>query len=222
MGDIKTEGGSRLLKYLAGAALAVTPCASSAQQTTTYSYDALGRLIDARHNGGVSDGSSSSNTYDMASNRQRTVIAAPTGWSTCSQQNQACVIYGDAGQFWLVRYGSGRNWSSPMFVELSGSYAAIGCQDSVFGDPSPGVAKQCQVKRTNPTPWSGCSQQNQACVVYGEPAQVWQIRYGSYPRWSAHMTFVLSTNYAAFGCQDSVFGDPYPGNAKHCEARRLP
>jgi hypothetical protein len=84
------------------------------------------------------------------------------------------------------------------------------------------IEKALPAGTTFPTSWSVCAQQNQACAVYGEPGQVWQVRYGSDPNWSNSLTFTLTGSYAAFGCQDSVFGDPYPGVAKHCEARRLP
>jgi hypothetical protein len=207
------------------AALGFTPDCASAQTVagaTAYQYDALGRLTNVYHTDGANDGVATKYSYDAASNRRNATTALPTGWSVCSGQNQACVMFGDPGQIWLVRYGADPNWSSPMMITLSGTYAAIGCQDSVFGDPYPGVGKHCEVKRTNPTSWSVCSQQNQACAVYGDPGQIWQVRYGSDPNWSSYSTFTLSGNYAAFGCQDLVFGDPYPGVAKHCEARRLP
>lgn len=74
IGSIEIRGRCRLLRYLAGVAVAVAPCASSAQQTATYSYDALGRLVTSslsRPQGNVT----TSVTHDAASNRSRYEIA---------------------------------------------------------------------------------------------------------------------------------------------------
>lgn len=53
---------------------------ASAQETTTYTYDALGRVISVYRSGGPINGTASSYTYDAASNRTNvTVSGSPNG-----------------------------------------------------------------------------------------------------------------------------------------------
>lgn len=55
-----------------------TPAA--AQETTTYTYDALGRVIGVSRSGGSSNGATTTYTYDPASNRTNvTVSGSPNG-----------------------------------------------------------------------------------------------------------------------------------------------
>jgi hypothetical protein len=64
------------LKIIALAALEVglmTPV--YAQETTSYAYDALGRLVLVTHSGSANDGTSTTYTYDAAGNRKSLVVA---------------------------------------------------------------------------------------------------------------------------------------------------
>jgi uncharacterized protein RhaS with RHS repeats len=45
--------------------------AAFGQQTTTYTYDAQGRVVKVEHTGGPADGVVSEHTYDDADNRTR-------------------------------------------------------------------------------------------------------------------------------------------------------
>ena len=59
-------------------ALAIPLSAASAQDTVTYSYDALGRLTTASHTGAVNNGMTQTYTHDNADNRASvTVTGAP-------------------------------------------------------------------------------------------------------------------------------------------------
>ena len=54
--------------------------AACAQETTTYTYDALGRVTGVAKSGGPANGTNSNYTYDAASNRTNvTVSGSPNG-----------------------------------------------------------------------------------------------------------------------------------------------
>ncbi len=57
------------LRYLIAAVLAVAPSLAAAAETTTYSYDAKGRLTKVEHAGGPADRVTSTYTFDAADNR---------------------------------------------------------------------------------------------------------------------------------------------------------
>lgn len=67
----------RCALYLVAAALSLAP-AASANETLTYSYDALGRLVKVAHGGTVNSSTSSCYVYDRADNRS-TVVVSTTG-----------------------------------------------------------------------------------------------------------------------------------------------
>jgi hypothetical protein len=63
-------------------ASALTVCAGAvkAQEVTTYTYDALGRVVGVLRSGGPASGTTTSYTYDPASNRSNvTVTNSPNG-----------------------------------------------------------------------------------------------------------------------------------------------
>lgn len=63
-----------------------------AQSTTTYTYDALGRVTGVQQTGGPANGTSSVYTYDAASNRTNvTVSGSPNGTSSTDTGSGASV-----------------------------------------------------------------------------------------------------------------------------------
>ncbi|MEP9404448.1 RHS repeat domain-containing protein [Sphingomonas sp. VNH70] len=68
-------------------------------------------------------------------------------WETCASEGQACILSGAAGQQWTVRYGVEPNWAASQSFTLGGGAMSVNCDNSRFGDPAPGKAKQCQRRR---------------------------------------------------------------------------
>ncbi|GCE10592.1 carbohydrate-binding protein [Tengunoibacter tsumagoiensis] len=60
----------------------------------------------------------------------------PSGWTQCSGEWGTCTVPGTV----TVAFGSGSTYK---YQTVTGS---IGCNNSVFGDPTPGVAKSCYYK----------------------------------------------------------------------------
>jgi hypothetical protein len=74
------------------AALCGASVAFAQQETTTYTYDALGRLTQVQKSGGPADGTTSVYNYDAASNRTNvTVTGSPNGSGNGSSGNGAGV-----------------------------------------------------------------------------------------------------------------------------------
>lgn len=77
---------SRAKVWLAGSAttVAILSCSALAQETTTYSYDGLGRLKGSTIAGGTNSGRKTGTCFDAAGNRTRydvtttAPIACPT------------------------------------------------------------------------------------------------------------------------------------------------
>jgi YD repeat-containing protein len=82
---ISMQSQFRLAKTLLVAAIGASSLAvgvAQAQETTSYSYDALGRVTGVSRSGGPVSGTSSAYTYDPASNRTNvTVTNSPNGTS---------------------------------------------------------------------------------------------------------------------------------------------
>lgn len=62
--------------WFAGATvvMALLPIPAYGQETTTYTYDALGRVITVQHSGGPTDGTAATYSYDPASNRTNVTV----------------------------------------------------------------------------------------------------------------------------------------------------
>jgi len=65
------------------ATAAILSCSALAQETTTYSYDGLGRLKGSVINGGTNSGRTTGTCFDAAGNRTRyDVASAPAACPT--------------------------------------------------------------------------------------------------------------------------------------------
>lgn len=69
---------------LASLMLAVTSNCASAQSSTTYTYDALGRVKGASHSGSVNGDVSSAYEYDAAGNRTKVVVLTNASGGNCT------------------------------------------------------------------------------------------------------------------------------------------
>lgn len=58
-----------LLGCLGAMGAASFSCAAGAQETSTYTYDALGRVVKVERSGGPANGTAASYSYDAAGNR---------------------------------------------------------------------------------------------------------------------------------------------------------
>ena len=75
---------------------------SSAQETTTYSYDALGRLIGSGIAGGPQDGVSKTLGYDPAGNRSSYAVVAPSNTATFSAVAPSAAVNAGAAAVFTV------------------------------------------------------------------------------------------------------------------------
>jgi len=71
---------SRVKVWLAAsvATAAILSCSALAQETTTYSYDGLGRLSGSNISGGTNSGRKTGTCFDAAGNRTRYDVATST------------------------------------------------------------------------------------------------------------------------------------------------
>ena len=133
-----------------------------------------------------------------------TSTTTTTTWTRCAAEYGVCSFSGTR----QVRYG------------LNGRYAtrtatgSIACNNTVFGDPYPGANKICEYATTTTTPapaptvtWQRCAAEYGTCTV---PSTT-QVRYGLNGR------YAMRTVTGSIACNNTVFGDPYPGANKICE-----
>jgi parallel beta-helix repeat protein len=122
----------------------------------------------------------------------------PTGeWSVCAQEGGFCAFSGTQ----QVRYGANGLY---VYKSLSGGTA---CTNTVFGDPAPGVPKQCSIPATSTTStWSVCASEGGFCAFSGTT----DVRYG------ANGAYFYRSLFGGTACTNSVFGDPAPGVVKQC------
>jgi len=128
--------------------------------------------------------------------------SAPQGpWTYCAYQNQGCSFSGTR----TVRYGIHGKYK---YKDATGS---ISCTDVSFGDPTPGIPKDCWYNgdkgMNKKGPWQYCAMQNSVCGGFSGAKTV---IYG------ARGKFFYKVLSAGFVCTDSVLGDPTPGTVKDC------
>ncbi len=137
-------------------------------------------------------------------------------WMLCANEGGTCTFSGTH----QVRYGANGTYN---YQTATGS---ISCTNAVFGDPTPGVVKHCDVSSDTPTAtatptptatstptptstattWTKCADEGGTCTFSGTH----QVRYG------ANGTYNYQTATNSIGCNNSVFGDPTPGVVKAC------
>lgn len=113
-------------RWLISAALACVATAASATETSTYTYDALGRLTSAARVGGSNSGTLIVTSFDAAGNRSAHGGAAPSG-VTFSIASNGPVAEGTASMFTIVKSGSAS-------TSLSVNYASAGITASSGSD----------------------------------------------------------------------------------------
>lgn len=122
------KGGARL--FLAGSAIAIC-AAAEAEETTTYSYDALGRLVATSSSGTVNDGIATSVGYDPAGNRSTYTVTgaggstAPAGPSF-SIGDSSAAVEGSAHAFTVTRGGDTTVSASVGYATADGTAVAPG------------------------------------------------------------------------------------------------
>ena len=127
-----------------------------------------------------------------------TTSTSTGGWTVCANEGGTCAFTGSQ----QVRYGANGLYA---YRTLTGSTA---CTNSVFGDPAPGIAKQCATASTS-TPtgsWSLCATEGGFCAFAGTQ----QVQYGG------NGLYAYRTMTGGTACSNAVFGDPAPGIAKQC------
>ena len=130
-------------------------------------------------------------------------------WAWCADERERCQAPAGAE----VRYGAvGRHVTR----QVNGP---VECRNNVFGDPAPGVAKQCEYRvggssagrpGAGPLTWLPCAEEGGACTPGGPTI----VRFGDGQR------FLYAETDRPLTCDRASFGgsDPAPGQRKRCEA----
>jgi hypothetical protein len=94
--------------------------------------------------------------------------AQTSDWTICAYEGGVCTFTGTQ----QVRYGA-----NGLYVYKTVSDGTP-CYSSVFGDPAPGVLKQCDTSPTSPSQtsdWTICAYEGGVCAFTGTQ----QVRYGA-------------------------------------------
>lgn len=128
-----------------------------------------------------------------------TPTSTGSNWVKCAAENGTCTFSGT----YTIRYGAGSSWTTKVATN------SIACNNSTFGDPDYGVAKECDIDMNSAqiTTWTKCADENGTCSFSGTKT----VRYGTGTSWATK----VATNSIA--CNNSVFGDPAYGRAKECD-----
>ncbi len=152
---------------------------------------------------------------DPAPGRRKTCeVEDSSGWVLCANEGDVCNFDGTA----QVRYGA-----SGQYAEQSAT-GSIACHNGVFGDPLPGVGKQCEYRRgagvgagASPgpllaLPWQACAREGRQCEFRGAA----MLRYGVNGRYA----YREASN--GLLCNNESFGsDPVPGTNKQCDLLKI-
>lgn len=139
-------------------------------------------------------------------------VAGDSEWVLCANEGDTCRVPAPT----RVRYGAeGR------YVERQASQS-VACHNGTFGDPAPGMPKQCEYRRAGGAgtpgvvdarlPWAACAREGERCRFTG----------GAMLRYGAPGGYVYLEAVGGVACGNEAFGsDPAPGQAKRCEVLRL-
>jgi beta-glucanase (GH16 family) len=123
-----------------------------------------------------------------------------SSWGYCADENGQCA-FSDTE---TVRYGANNTY----FTRTSTGGTA--CNSSTFGgDPVPGTAKHCDRAATT---WTLCANEGGQCAFSGTNI----VLYG------ANGSYTTKTLTGGAACNNTTFGDPAPGVAKHCYLPGVP
>ncbi|MEO6073683.1 MAG: hypothetical protein ABIP67_10580 [Burkholderiales bacterium] len=122
----------------------------------------------------------------------------PVTWTKCANEGSTCKFSGMR----QVRYGA-RN----KFAEARNFSGEVECGNATFGDPIPGVSKQCEYGPEIVATWTKCAREGESCSFVGTR----QVRYG------INGKFAIREINSTTGCNNQVFGDPVEGETKYCE-----
>ncbi len=122
----------------------------------------------------------------------------PAGYTFCAPENGTCSFSGTAS----VAFGANGSFNYGNFTN------GTACNNTVFGDPDPGVVKACfyQTAPTGPAGYTYCAPENGTCSFSGTA----NVAFG------ANGSFNYGTFTNSTACNDSVFGDPAYGVVKAC------
>ncbi|MGC4119833.1 MAG: hypothetical protein QM765_35710 [Myxococcales bacterium] len=128
------------------------------------------------------------------------IEASQSPWTHCAPEGGTCLFNGPAE----VRYGA-----NGVYNVMTFDGGAVRCTNDVFGDPTPGVIKDCDIRWMNRQGgvFDFCAMEGGACSFEGTGT----VRYGANGTW-AYRNVTDGTP-----CNNEVFGDPVPGFRKSCE-----
>lgn len=128
-----------------------------------------------------------------------------SAWVLCANEGDSCRVPTAT----TVRYGAQGRYAE------KAARTTIACNNSQFGDPAPGIAKQCEYRGAAAAaglPWLACAKEGASCSFSGPG----MLRYGAEGRWA----YREANNGSA--CSNAAFGgDPAPGQPKQCEMLRI-
>lgn len=128
-----------------------------------------------------------------------TPTSTGSNWVKCASENGTCTFSGT----YTIRYGTGSSWTTKVAT------GSIACNNSVFGDPAYGYAKECDIDM-NSAPaitWTKCASEGGTCTFSGTKT----VRYGTGTKWTT------KTVTSSIACTNAVFGDPAYGYTKECD-----
>ena len=119
------------LPLSAAATAILVACAAYGQETTTYSYDALGRLNSSAVSGGSNNGQQATTSFDPAGNRSNYTVATTSTASLAIAD--ANVTEGGAAAVVVTRTGSLTGATTVSYATANGTAVAPGDYGTTSG-----------------------------------------------------------------------------------------